>query len=113
MSIHEIGCCGAYCKTCKVFNSDLCKGCKLGYTTSARDISKARCKIKVCCITNKLNTCADCSKYYECSTIQTFHNHDGYKYKKYKQAIEYINDNGYDEFIKISDKWNNAYGKYL
>lgn len=26
----EIGCCGAYCKTCREFEKT-CKGCKLGY----------------------------------------------------------------------------------
>jgi len=31
MSIMEIGCCGAYCKTCKAFVDKTCKGCKVGY----------------------------------------------------------------------------------
>jgi len=30
-TIRFIGCCGAYCKTCKAFIDGSCKGCKLGY----------------------------------------------------------------------------------
>lgn len=112
MSTIEIGCCGAYCKTCKVYQSELCKGCKIGYDNGERDISKAKCKIKICCIDKKMNSCADCPDYDNCSVIQEFHKHQGYKYDKYKQAIEYIKDNGYEEFIKLADRWKNAYGKY-
>ena len=31
MSISEIGCCGAYCRTCSAFIEQVCKGCKVGY----------------------------------------------------------------------------------
>lgn len=37
--------------------------------------------------------------------------HKSYKYKKYKQAIEFIRKEGYSKFIKLADKWNGAYGK--
>jgi len=40
-----IGCCGAYCKTCKPFITKNCKGCKIGYEPGGRDLSKAKCKI--------------------------------------------------------------------
>jgi hypothetical protein len=46
----EIGYCGAYCKTCKVYIAKKCTGCKIGYAQKQRDLSKARCKIKVCYI---------------------------------------------------------------
>jgi hypothetical protein len=36
----------------------------------------------------------------------------GYKYKKYKEAIEFIRKNGYNKFIKIADTWTRQYGKY-
>ena len=45
-----ISCCGFYCKTCKEYKANLCRGCKLGYEKKQRDINKAKCKIKLCCI---------------------------------------------------------------
>lgn len=70
MTIREIGCCGAYCKTCmeewqkkKYPNERTCRGCKLGYELGERDLSKAKCEIKVCCFREKkLETCADCPR---------------------------------------------------
>jgi hypothetical protein len=56
-----------------------CKGCKLGYDTGGRDIDKAKCRIKVCCLKKRYNSCADCSE----------------------QAIEFIKQNGYPEFLKM------------
>jgi hypothetical protein len=112
MSIKEIGCCGAYCKTCKPFNTGNCKGCKLGYDTGERELRKARCKIKVCCIGKNYHSCADCPEIKSCPVINDFYNKNGYKYGKYRQATEFIRENGYDEFLKVADKWTNAYGKY-
>jgi hypothetical protein len=112
MSKEEIGCCGAYCRTCRVLLENLCHGCKLGYANGERDINKAKCKMKVCCIKKGIVTCGDCSEYQICEIINEFYNKNGYKYGKYKQAIEYIRKNGYDEFLEIADKWKNAYGKY-
>jgi hypothetical protein len=108
-----IGCCGAYCKTCKPFTVGYCKGCKLGFDTGERNIEKIKCKIKACCFKDKkLDTCADCIILPNCSTIGEWFSKKGYKYHKYKQAIEFINENGYATFIRIADKWSNAYGKY-
>lgn len=42
MSIEEIGCCGAYCGTCRELKEHLCRGGKLGHKTGERDISKAK-----------------------------------------------------------------------
>ena len=112
MTIEAIGCCGAYCGTCQVLKAGTCKGCKLGYLNCERDIEKAKCKMKVCCIKRRYNTCADCHEIDSCEIINEFHGKNGYKYKKYKQAIEYIKDNGYAEFLRIADRWNGAYGKY-
>ena len=41
--------------------------------------------------------------------ISDFHSMKGSKYKKLKQAIEFINKNGYPEFIKHASKWKSAY----
>jgi hypothetical protein len=112
MSIREIGCCGAYCGTCKVYEEKLCLGCKLGYDNGKRDISKAKCEMKVCCIQKGFNSCADCDTYISCKIIQTFYSKNRYKYKKYKEAIDYIIANGYEKFITIADKWTMQYGKY-
>jgi len=112
MAMEEIGCCGAYCKTCKVFRSFACQGCKQGYVSGERDISKAKCAIKVCCIRHGYPTCADCPDYAACAIIQNFHSHGGYKYGKYRQAIEYIRTNGYAAFSRIADQSENACGRY-
>jgi len=112
MSIKQIGCCGAYCGTCPVFKINLCKGCKLGYENGERDILKAKCKMKICCIKRRFISCADCIQYSSCKIIQGFHQKSGYKYKKYKEAIEFIRANGYDKFIKIANGWKMQYGKY-
>lgn len=112
MSVSEIGCCGAYCRTCPAFREQVCKGCKIGYENGEREISKAKCKIKVCCINNKYQSCADCNEYAACTTVNGFYNKNGYKYGKYKQATEFIRKNGYDAFFEIADNWKNAHGKY-
>ena len=107
-----IGCCGTYCKTCKPFTDGFCKGCKLGYDSGKRDINKAKCKIKVCCLkVKKLETCADCQDFAKCKIILSFHDKSGYKYKKYKQSMEFIIKNGYPKFIKLANKWKGPYGK--
>ena len=107
-----IGCCGAYCKTCKPFIEGFCKGCKLGYGDGKRDINKAKCKIKVCCFKEKkLATCADCPDLSTCKIIFSFRDKSGYKYKKYKQSMEFIKDHGYARFIELADQWKGPYGK--
>jgi hypothetical protein len=112
MGKEEIGCCGAYCGTCKVFKNNLCQGCKLGYAGGGRDISKARCKLKICCMTKQCSSCADCDEYGSCDMIRGFFNKKGYKYKKYKEALEFIRENGYGEFVKIADGWKSQYGSF-
>jgi hypothetical protein len=112
MSVIEIGCCGAYCGTCPVLKENMCRGCKLGYKTGERDLSKAKCKMKVCCISKNYNSCADCEIYDSCEIIQAFQHKNGYKYKKYKEALDFIRANGYKKFLAIADGWNRQYGKY-
>jgi len=113
MSVREIGCCGAYCKTCIGFlTKGQCKGCKLGYEDSSRDISKSKCNYKNCCYRDrKLETCADCNKYSLCKLIHGLYAKKGYKYKKYKQSVEYIRTNGYEAFLILANNWKGPYGK--
>lgn len=107
----EIGCCGAYCKTCREFQKT-CKGCKLGYLDGSRDLGRAKCKIKKCCLTKEHNTCADCKEYAGCEIVQAFIQHPGYKYTKYKQALEFIRAHDYAAFLQVTESWKSAYGKY-
>jgi hypothetical protein len=107
-----IGCCGAYCKTCKPFVEGSCKGCKIGFDTGERDIRKAKCKMKLCCFAEKkFATCADCPDLESCELIQNWFSKKGYKYKKYKEAIEFIKNKGYEKFIRSTNRWTGAYGK--
>ena len=112
MSILEIGCCGAYCKRCAQFRSSKCQGCKIGYEDGERDLKKARCKMKKCCIAKGHNTCADCEVYSTCPIIQGFYGKKSYKYKKYEQATLFIREKGYRNFLEVADGWKNQYGKY-
>jgi hypothetical protein len=113
MTIAEIGCCGAYCRTCRAIADKTCAGCKLGYAKGERDIDKARCRIKLCCFRDrKLDTCADCPEYLTCQIIQGMYNKNGFKYGKYRQAAEFIRSRGYAEFLKIADTWKGPYGRY-
>jgi hypothetical protein len=112
MTIKEIGCCGAYCRTCSAFTANCCRGCKLGYEDGQRDINKSRCRIKLCCFRDKgLDSCADCVDYAYCAALHSFYHKNGYKYKKYHQAIEYIRKHGYDSFISRADAWTGPYGR--
>jgi len=110
MSEHLIGCCGAYCGTCHG-----CPGCTAGYETGKRDISKARCRIKICCIRKLGSTysCADCPDYLYCNILQDFYGKNGYKYKKYRESLEFIRANGRTAFLKIARKWTRPYGKLV
>jgi len=117
MTIKEIGCCGAYCRTCieqqkdKYPSERTCRGCKLGYGSGERDINKAKCKIKVCCFKERgLETCADCLDY-PCEILEEFWSKKGWKYKQYRQQLEFIRKNGYEEFLKRTNKWRGPRGK--
>jgi len=111
MNKEQIGCCGAFCGTCPVMKENLCKGCKIGYQTGEREISKAKCKMKVCCIQKKLVSCADCSEFGTCDILQNFYSKNGYKYKKYKESLDYIRSSGYEKFLETANNWTKQYGK--
>jgi hypothetical protein len=110
-AITYVGCCGAYCRTCKPYKDGHCKGCKLGYASGERDLAKARCRIKVCCITRGYQSCADCPDLDTCDIIGSFHGKKGYKYRKYAESIAFICRHGYEEFIRQAEGWTNAYGR--
>ena len=118
MAFREIGCCGAYCKTCieewqkkKYPDERTCRGCKLGYESGERDISKAKCKIKVCCFKEKrLETCADCPDY-PCEILDEFWSKKGWKYQQQKKQLEFIRQNGYEKFLVQANNWKGPRGK--
>ena len=115
MSLIEIGCCGAYCRTCiaGTLGDHTCKGCRMGYDDGRRDIGKARCAMKVCCI-KKLgweHTCADCDLADSCSTLQGFYSKKAYKYGRYRKSMEFIRSHGYDAYLDAAVDWKQAYGK--
>ena len=112
MAVEKIGCCGAYCGTCRAFADSACRGCKLGYESGERDLSKAKCRIKICCLSKDFLTCADCADYAVCQLLQGFYDKDGRKYKKYRQTTECIRQQGYTAFLEIAGRWTNASGKY-
>ena len=99
------------CKTCREFEKT-CKGCKQRYLDGSRDLSRAKCRMKKCCLTKGRITCVDCAEYESCETAHAFLNHPGYKYSKYKQALEFIRAHDYAAFLKAAEHWKNAYGKY-
>lgn len=111
MSVEEIGCCGAYCGTCIAYKNP-CLGCKIGYSNGERNLKKAKCKMKVCCVSKEYNSCAECNEYETCHVLNEFYNKNGYKYSKYKQASQFIKKNGNDKFIEVAEKWKCAFGKY-
>ena len=109
----EIGCCAAYCGTCPALVDGTCRGCRLGYDTGERDVGKARCQMKTCCI-RRLgtgSTCADCPDCLTCNTLQGFYAKKGYKYHKYRQSFEFIRAHGYDCFLDAAAKWKGPRGK--
>lgn len=111
-STRFIGCCGAYCGTCPALRDNACKGCRIGYDTGEREIAKARCAVKVCCVRNRgLATCADCPDYPGCGMVGAFHRKRGYKYGRYRASVEFIREHGYASFLECADRWTRPYGR--
>lgn len=104
-----MGCCGAYCETCREYGAQ-CKGCQDGYREGTRDLGRARCKIKICCISKAYTCCAVCPSLDRCPTVQEFYG-KGYKYQRYQKTIQFIRKHGYEAFARIAADWKGAYGK--
>jgi len=76
-----------------------------------RDVNKAKCEIKVCCFKERrLETCAGCPDY-PCEVLGEFWSKRGWKYKQYRKQLEFIRQNGYEEFLKRANKWKGPRGK--
>jgi hypothetical protein len=111
MSTLEIGCCAAVCATCPPYLDGVCRGCKVGYDTGARHLDRAKCRIKVCCLRKGLVSCGDCGDFDTCSSLQGLYSKNGYKYRKYRQSMEFIRRYGYERFLEQAAEWTKAYGK--
>ena len=83
-----------------------------GILDGSRDLSRAKCRMKKCCLTKGRITCADYEEYDRCESIQSFLDHPGYKYGKYKQALEYIRAHGHAAFLSAAEHRTGAYGRY-
>jgi hypothetical protein len=106
-----IGCCGAYCMTCKALSPGACKGCTIGYGNGHRDISKAKCPIKVCCFRQREHeTCADCPDY-PCRLIAAHFSKKGWKYRQTRRQLKFIREHGYKNFLKIAKTWKDCRGR--
>lgn len=110
--VRLIGCCGAYCKTCRSFVQGSCGGCKVGYEEGRRHISRARCRIKKCCLGVKgFGTCAECPGSGTCEVLGAFHAKRWPEYAKYKESLEFMERCGYSAFIERARGWTRSYGE--
>jgi len=67
--------------------------------------------MKVCCLGKGYSSCADCAEYATCETLQGFLRKNGFKYAKYREALEFIRTHGYDTFLERADRWRIQYGR--
>lgn len=98
----EIGCCGA----CREYRKT-CKGCKPGYLDGSRDLSRAKCRMKKCCLARG---CVTCGEYESCGIIQSFLNHPGYKYGKYQRLWQIPRTGPLNEIPPAEHPWMPAGG---
>ncbi len=75
-----VGYCGQYCGACEAYLNDKCDGCqeRSSHSLSSHDYSAnssaSWCKVKACCIENKISTCADCPDYDNPRECRKFNN---------------------------------------
>lgn len=110
MTIEHVGCCGAYCARCGALADGTCRGCRLGYDTGERSLKRARCAVKVCCLTKDMVSCADCAGFESCETLAAFYGRKGYV--RYRKALEFVREHGYEEFVTMADGWPRQYGRW-
>jgi len=66
--------------------------------------------MKVCCLNKGYETCAECPEFDSCEVVQGFFGKNGYKYRKYREASEFIRTHGYAEFVAKANQWTGSYG---
>jgi hypothetical protein len=87
--------CGLYCGACRSYLKGKCPGCK-------DNIKASWCKIRQCCMENKLLSCADCVtiELMECKKYNNFISKAfGYIFNSDRSAcINRIKEIGYENF---------------
>ena len=59
--------CGLYCGSCKKYLADKCPGC-------ANNIKATWCKLRTCCMSKNIKSCAECSEYGDINECKKFNN---------------------------------------
>lgn len=59
--------CGLYCGACGAYQKGRCPGCR-------QSENRAWCKVRTCCITHNLETCASCATFTDPCQCTTYHN---------------------------------------
>lgn len=102
--------CGFYCGACPKYAKGDCQGCK-GESPKCAIGFKA-CKVRPCCIENKLSTCAECDKHgsvKDCKIYNPFLIRFGQFITRSsrRKGIEMIKEKGESEFVKymIDKNW--------
>lgn len=87
--------CGLYCGACKSYLTGKCPGCK-------DNIKATWCKIRLCCMENNLQSCADCKtiELKECKKYNNFISGIlGYLLNSDRSAcISLIKEKGYNDY---------------
>ncbi len=97
--VNLVAFCGLYCGACGQYLRERCPGC--------RENTKAGwCKIRVCCLDNKYNSCADCSDFREVNDCGKFNNAISKIFalvfrSNRRACIQQIRDKGLDEHAEI------------
>lgn len=62
-----VAACGLYCGACPSYLKEKCQGCK-------KNESATWCKVRSCCLENKITTCAECKTFQDPRDCSKFHN---------------------------------------
>ena len=100
--LNLIAFCGLYCGACKKFLMDKCLGC-------VNNKKASWCKVRLCCLENKYQSCADCKKFInnnECKKLNNFFSKIiGFILKSNRNAcLELIKEKGYEKFAEEMTK---------
>lgn len=87
--------CGLYCGACRSYLKGKCPGCR-------DNIKASWCKVRLCCMENRIPGCADCKtmEFMECKKYNNFISKAfGYIFNSDRSAcIGRIKEIGYDDF---------------
>ncbi len=95
-NVSLISFCGLYCGECPSYKKQKCPGC-------AQNVKASWCKVRNCCLEKGLESCAGCDEF---SDVKECKKHNNLISKMFglflnsdrRKGIEFIKDNGYQEF---------------